>query len=113
MFFLWKYRQAKCLGLQPATINPEIDVGFAIRVLAFGVYVVIGATLGILTSIPGHTNLSLIPDIFVATVPVVSALIFGSQPDVLKVLCQPGHIVWQYVFFTRRTRLHTESAAAA
>jgi len=69
------------IGLRKAGRGSGFDLSFTLRVCIFGIYVF----LGFLASIASVITTTAIPDLFLATVPVAIAFLFGSQRDVLRV----------------------------
>ncbi|KAK7470996.1 hypothetical protein VKT23_002409 [Stygiomarasmius scandens] len=62
----------------------SLELNLPIRILAFGLYLAIAMSLSILSiSAPS----SPIPDLIIASAATVVILIFGTQPDILRVLC--------------------------
>jgi len=69
------------IGLRNAGQGSGFDLSFTIRVCIFGIYVL----LGFLAAIASVFSTTAISDLFLATVPVAIAFLFGSQKDVLRV----------------------------
>lgn len=77
------YKRWKCLAYQDSNRRP-LDLNMPVRVLAFGLYVMIAMSLSLL-SITSPS--SPIPDLVIASAATVVILIFGTQLDILRVLC--------------------------
>ncbi|KAF9481978.1 hypothetical protein BDN70DRAFT_830008 [Pholiota conissans] len=88
IFMVWTvvllYRRimlAKKHGLRPRW---TVDLNFPVRILLFGVYVIIALSLSLL-SIKAPSSPA--PDLVIALAATVLILIFGTQADILHALC--------------------------
>jgi len=64
--------------------NRSVELNMPIRVLAFGLYLMVALSLSLLSI---KSPESPIPDIVIAFAATAVILIFGTQPDILRALC--------------------------
>ncbi|KAF9535001.1 hypothetical protein CPB83DRAFT_843316 [Crepidotus variabilis] len=62
----------------------SIDLNFPIRIMLFGIYIVVAFSLSLI-SIP--TPSTPVPDLVIATASTFFILIFGTQQDIVSVIC--------------------------
>ncbi|KAJ7237222.1 hypothetical protein B0H12DRAFT_1139520 [Mycena haematopus] len=84
VFEIWTlvilYNNAKQTG-KPRVV---IELSLPIRVMAFGLYVIIAMSLSLLSI---HAPESPVPDLVIACAATVVILIFATQPDIYRALC--------------------------
>jgi hypothetical protein len=78
------YRRGMALRRQGSRLRTSMELGLPIRILIFGIYVAVGMSLGIVNV---RSPSSPVPDLILATTSGSVVLLFGSQPDILRVLC--------------------------
>jgi hypothetical protein len=78
------YKTHISLKRQSPLVSSPLELGLPIRIVIFGAYVVIGTCLSFFNVGP---STSPVPDLILSTVPSAVVLLFGSQPDILRVLC--------------------------
>jgi len=61
-----------------------VDLSLPIRVMAFGLYVILAMSLSLLSV---NAPNSPIPDLVIACAATVTILIFATQPDIIRALC--------------------------
>ncbi|THV00818.1 hypothetical protein K435DRAFT_750751 [Dendrothele bispora CBS 962.96] len=71
-------------GLRQAGHHYNVEIQLLIRVFVFGIYIFFGMGANIVSMFDYHT---VAPYVYAATVGTVILLVFGSQPDVLRVWC--------------------------
>jgi hypothetical protein len=71
-------------GIRKAGRSSGVDVQLILRVLAFGIYVFFGMVANVIST---FVERSFAPDIYAATFGTVVLLVFGTQPDILRVWC--------------------------
>ncbi|KAF9569427.1 hypothetical protein CPC08DRAFT_701915 [Agrocybe pediades] len=85
MVLLYKRLQSmKALPVHLRSNARKLDLSFPLRILTFGFYIVIAMSLSLLSVTSPSTPA---PDIVIASAPTFVILIFGSQRDVVNVLC--------------------------
>ncbi|KAF9268233.1 hypothetical protein L218DRAFT_1073564 [Marasmius fiardii PR-910] len=70
--------------VQQGTSSKAIELNLPIRILSFGLYLVIAMSMSLLSI---KTPQSPAPDLIIASASMVVVLIFGTQRDVLRALC--------------------------
>ncbi|KAG7096668.1 hypothetical protein E1B28_004082 [Marasmius oreades] len=70
--------------VQQGSSSKAIDLNLPIRILSFGLYLVIAMSMSLLSI---KTPQSPAPDLIIASASMVVVLIFGTQRDILRALC--------------------------
>jgi hypothetical protein len=78
------YRRGMALRRQGSRLRTSMELSLPIRILIFGIYVAVGMSLSIVNV---RSPTSPVPDLMIATTSGSVVLLFGSQPDILRVLC--------------------------
>ncbi|KAF9036071.1 hypothetical protein BDZ89DRAFT_472269 [Hymenopellis radicata] len=82
VYFFYKYWAA--LRRKDEKVFLLTEINLSIRVLAFGMYLVIAMSIGFLSLRSPESPVS---DLVIASAPTVVILILGTQPDILKAAC--------------------------
>jgi len=89
---------------QPGTKPLSIELSLPLRVLAFGLYVIVAMSLSLLSV---KAPESPIPDLVIAFAATITILIFGTQPDIIRALCfwrkEPPTLIFNHVGSTAPT----------
>jgi len=67
-----------------SSAQSSLELNMPIRIMAFGLYIILAMSLSLLSV---KAAASPVPDLAIATAASVVILIFGTQPDILRVLC--------------------------
>jgi len=71
-------------GMRRAGRSTGLDLQLIVRVLTFGIYVLYGMVVDIISMFDSH---NIAPDMYAATIGAVVFLVFGTQADVFRAWC--------------------------
>jgi hypothetical protein len=78
------YRGRVALRRQGSHLRTSVELSLPIRTIIFGLYVAVGMSLSVVNM---KSPTSPVPDLMLATTSGAVVLLFGSQPDILRVVC--------------------------
>jgi len=78
------YKRRLALRRQGSSLRTTMELNFPLRIIAFGFYIIIALSLSVLSV---KSPESPVPDLVIASAASVVILIFGTQRDIIRVLC--------------------------